>query len=56
MSNPLDYLHWRGDLSFTTAPFNEVDNLILSMCSFLDLEQLIPSSVSGPQPTLREAM
>ncbi len=56
MSNPLDYLHWRGDISFTTAPFNEVDNLILSMCSFLDLEQLIPSSVSGPQPTLREAM
>ena len=56
MSNPLDYIHWRGDLPFTTDPFNEVDNLILSMCSFLDLDGLVPPTVSGPQPTLREAM
>ena len=30
MSNLLDYLEWRGDLTFAQAPFNEVDNLILS--------------------------
>ena len=30
MANILDYLDWRGDLPFTAAPFNEIDNLILS--------------------------
>ena len=25
---PLDYLRWRGDLSFVRDGFNEVDNLI----------------------------
>ena len=27
MSNLMDYLDWRGDLTFREAPFNEVDNL-----------------------------
>lgn len=31
-----EYLHWRGDLSFQAAPFNEIDNIILSMMSFID--------------------
>ena len=30
MSNLMDYLDWRGDLTFREAPFNEVDNLILA--------------------------
>lgn len=34
--NLFDYLHWRGDLSFQAAPFNEVDNIILSMMTFVD--------------------
>ena len=25
MSNLMDYLDWRGDLTFREAPFNEVD-------------------------------
>lgn len=27
MGNILDYLDWRGDLTFEQSPFNEVDNL-----------------------------
>ena len=27
MGNILDYLDWRGDLTFEQSPFNEVDNV-----------------------------
>ena len=30
MANMMDYLDWRGDLSFAASGFNEVDNLILA--------------------------
>ena len=30
MSNIVDYIKWRGDLSFEADPINEIDNLILS--------------------------
>ncbi len=36
MPNMLDYLDWRGDLSFSASPFCEVDNLIFCMLSFAD--------------------
>lgn len=39
----MDYLKWRGDLSLTVAPFNEVDALILSMCSFIHYDGIVPS-------------
>lgn len=26
MANMMDYLDWRGDLTFTASGFNEVDN------------------------------
>lgn len=35
MSNIIDYVKWRGDLSFEHAPFNEVDGLIFSKLSYL---------------------
>ena len=35
----LDYLDWRGDITFERAPFNEVDNLILACFSYLDLDE-----------------
>lgn len=34
--NMIDYLKWRGDLSFQQDEFNEVDNLILSYISYVD--------------------
>ena len=39
MGNILDYLDWRGDLTFEQSPFNEVDNLILACFSYLDLDE-----------------
>lgn len=44
MANILDYMDWRGDLSFDISPFNEVDNLILSVLSYLDFESIVPGS------------
>ena len=40
MGNILDYLDWRGDLTFEQSPFNEVDNLILACFSYLDLDEM----------------
>ena len=28
MANMMDYIEWRGDLTFSERPFNEVDVLI----------------------------
>ena len=41
MSNVLDYIDWRGDLSFNQSPFNEIDNLILSRVSYLPFDKII---------------
>jgi len=43
MANILDYLDWRGDLSFLSAPFCEVDNLIFSLLSYIDYGGIVPS-------------
>lgn len=43
MANICDYLEWRGDLSFEERPFNEVDALILSCLSYLDLASCLDS-------------
>jgi len=49
LSNLLDYISWRGDLSFAASPFNEVDNLLFAMLSFVDLEGIVPGEVfPGP--------
>lgn len=41
MANILDYIKWRGDLTFNQAPFNEIDNLILSRVSYLPFDDVI---------------
>ena len=41
MSNMLDYIEWRGDIPFTAAPFNEVDNLVLARLSYIPLNGII---------------
>lgn len=43
MGTVYDYLHWRGDLSFRAAPFCEVDSLILSMLSYVNMEDIVPA-------------
>lgn len=38
MTNILDYLKWRGDLSFQQDPFNAIDSLILSRAAYIRWE------------------
>ena len=45
MGNIMDYISWRGDLTFAQSPFNEVDNLILACFSYVNLDGI--PAVSG---------
>ena len=40
MSSLIDYLAWRGDIHFDTAPWNEVDGLIFAVLSYLNFHGL----------------
>ena len=53
---PLDYLRWRGDLSFVRDGFNEVDNLILCIISYLNFRRIDAVHTKTPAlaPTLAE--
>lgn len=56
MANLLDYLDWRGDLTLAQAPFNEVDNLILSELSLVDFSGIVPGlKDSGSIPLYQAA-
>lgn len=41
-TNAIDYLNWRGDLTFDNSPMNEVDMFILSQISTADFKGKIP--------------
>ena len=47
MSNLMDYLDWRGDLTFREAPFNEVDNLILAQLVYVEFAGIVPAPADG---------
>ena len=47
MANILDYLDWRGDITFAERPFNEVDNLLLAELSYLDFGGIVPGPGGG---------
>lgn len=47
MSNFLDYLAWRGDLTFEKDPFNSIDALILSTLSYVDFKDVVPGRGEG---------
>lgn len=55
MQNILDYLDWRGDISFATDGFNEVDNLIMSVLSYLEFEGIVSQGVGQDSTSLFEA-
>lgn len=52
MSNILDYIAWRGDLSIKQDKFNAVDNLILSRFSYFALDDLLENE---KKITIKEA-
>ena len=50
----LDYLDWRGDLKFAQDPFNDVDNELCAMLSFMGFTGLV-SGKPGEEIALSEA-
>ena len=42
MGNIMDYIRWRGDLSFKAAPFNEVDAAIFATVAYVELDRIVP--------------
>ena len=53
MPNVFDYLHWRADVPFSAAPFNDVDNLILAELVYSDFGGVVPDD--GRALSLAEA-
>lgn len=55
MANIEDYLQWRGDLTFQERPFNEIDNLILAVMSYSDIDDILTEEDEMvPLPELRD--
>lgn len=55
MNTIIDYLDWRGDLSFNRDPLNEVDNLIFSVLSYIDFSSIVPGLNEPGSIILQEA-
>ena len=47
MANINDYLQWRGDISLEERLFNDADNVILSVLSYLDFTGIVPGERTG---------
>lgn len=55
MANILDYLDWRGDLTFEQDEFNEVDNLLLAQLVYVDFDGIVDGPDSSQKITVKEA-
>lgn len=47
MGDMLEYIKWRGDLTFEQSGFSEVDNLIISYFSYVNLDGVVPEEGKG---------
>lgn len=54
MSNIKDYLDWRGDICFSHDGFNEVDNLVFSVFSYLEFDGVVPPQTEQDSILLRQ--
>jgi hypothetical protein len=54
MANIMDYLDWRGDLTFFRSPFNEVDSMILCMLCCVDFTGYVPAPGENRGEVLKE--
>ena len=54
MNNIIDYIDWRGDLTFKYSPMNEVDAVILSQLAYIDFTGIVSSNFNEPI-SLRQA-
>lgn len=50
MSNMIDYIKWRGDLTFSQDPINAVDHLIFASLSYIRLDGLYAEDALMPIP------
>ena len=41
MANLMDYMEWRGDVTFKASEVNEIDGLIFSQMSYVFFEDII---------------
>ena len=46
LANILDYINWRGDIPFSSDPFNSVDGLILAQLAYLPLRGVVSTDFS----------
>ncbi len=50
MGDMLEYIRWRGDLSFSAVPFGPVDALIFSSLVYLDFQGIVQENMDHPVP------
>ncbi|MBQ3795535.1 MAG: DUF2974 domain-containing protein [Butyrivibrio sp.] len=55
MGNVVNYIKWRGDLSFDDSPFNEVDNLALSLLIYNDFDGIVPEKGETSSISVKDA-
>lgn len=55
MNHILDYLYWRGDLTFEQDPLNEIDALIFSEFSYIDFHLLGGEALKAGELTIKQA-
>lgn len=55
MNKTLDYVNWRGDLSFSKDPLNDVDVLIFALLSYLPFKGIVPGIGAKKGITLKDA-
>ncbi len=56
MANLIDYIDWRGDLSFEASPFCVTDALILAQLSYVPFEGILEPCSGRPMPLTVAAM
>lgn len=55
MANIIDYLKWRGDITFEQVKLGEVDNLLLSLLAFIDFTGIVSPDPAAPPVTVKQA-
>ena len=56
MTTILDFLQWRGDLSFKQEPIGNADRLLFCILSYLPFENIIPEDFKNQSITLSNAL
>ena len=55
MANITDYVDWRGDITFSASPFNDIDALIMTQLAMVDLSGIVPSDIGDGYISLEDA-